>query len=287
MKLFKNKVRFYILILCILVFLSIFIQNKLLQNVHITGKNNKNYIEQIRNFKIDDSVLEKITIQSDSFNYDTKNDTENNTAAYMTSLFLTHHYNIREKDVVKVNINEVKKSYPKEFELISAICKPVVDDIKVFPVPKSKSNDYFVNYVNSWGASRSYGGKRTHEGTDLMADFNQRGIYPVISMTDGIVEDIGWLELGGYRMGIRSNNGGYFYYAHLSNYADGIKKGDKISAGQIIGMMGDTGYSKAEGTVGNFDVHLHVGIYISYKDETYSINPYYILRNLRITTASY
>ena len=32
---------------------------------------------------------------------------------------------------------------------------------------------------------------------------------------------------GGYRVGIRSSQGGYFYYAHLSSYSD-IKKGDKI-----------------------------------------------------------
>ena len=47
---------------------------------------------------------------------------------------------------------------------------------------------------------------------------SQSGFYPVISMTDGKIEKIGWLSLGGYRIGIRSPHGGYFYYAHLASY---------------------------------------------------------------------
>ena len=78
---------------------------------------------------------------------------------------------------------------------------------------------------------------------------NKRDYFPVVSMTDGIVTSVGWLELGGYRVGITSPGGAYFYYAHLSSYA-GIKEGDPISAGDVIGFMGDTGYSKREGTTG-------------------------------------
>ena len=45
--------------------------------------------------------------------------------------------------------------------------------------------------------------------------------------------------------------GAYFYYAHLSSYA-GIKEGDPISAGDVIGFMGDTGYSKEKGQQESF-----------------------------------
>lgn len=45
--------------------------------------------------------------------------------------------------------------------------------------------------------------------------------------------------------------------------------------------MGDTGYGKTEGTTGNFDVHLHLGIYIKTDHmEEMSVNPYWILRYL-------
>ena len=134
-----------------------------------------------------------------------------------------------------------------------------------------------VSFSDSWMLDRTYKGDRKHEGTDIMPSVNKRDYFPVVSMTDGIVTSVGWLELGGYRVGITSPGGAYFYYAHLSSYA-GIKEGDPISAGDVIGFMGDTGYSKREGTTGKFPVHLHLGIYI-YKDgKEISVNPYAALK---------
>lgn len=97
-------------------------------------------------------------------------------------------------------------------------------------------------------------------------------------MADGSVEAVGWLPLGGYRIGIRSPSGGYFYYAHLSSYERDWKEGDSIKAGEILGFMGDTGYG-SEGTKGKFPVHLHLGIYIQtpYSREM-SVNPYWVLK---------
>ena len=63
----------------------------------------------------------------------------------------------------------------------------------------------------------------------------------MISMTDGKIEKIGWLPLGGYRIGIRSPHGGYFYYAHLASYEKYFQTGEAVEAGQILGFMGDTG----------------------------------------------
>lgn len=163
------------------------------------------------------------------------------------------------------------------------------NDLVYFPVPASTENeDAVVAFDNSWMFERTFGGKRGHEGTDIMAGINQRGYYPVISMTDGVVENIGWLTKGGYRIGIRSSHGGYFYYAHLAEYSREFKKGESVKAGELLGFMGDTGYSEIEGTTGNFDVHLHVGIYI--KTEHYaelSVNPYWILKYLEQHKLSY
>jgi hypothetical protein len=43
--------------------------------------------------------------------------------------------------------------------------------------------------------------------------------------------------------------------------------------------MGDSGYGK-EGTVGQFDVHLHLGIYVDADGKEMSVNPYWILKLL-------
>lgn len=157
----------------------------------------------------------------------------------------------------------------------------LLSGISCFPVPKSTNmNVSFVTYEQSWGDKRTYGGERTHEGTDVMGMEYPRGFYPVISITDGIVENIGWLEKGGHRIGIRTEKGGYFYYAHLYSYSDGLQVGSKVKAGDIIGFMGDSGYGM-EGTIGKFPVHLHFGMYMQTAHlEEMSVNPYYILKYL-------
>ena len=145
-------------------------------------------------------------------------------------------------------------------------CRAIWNAVEYFPIPESeKPGRKFVSFADSWMEERNYGGKRGHEGTDLMAGENVRGLYPIISITDGTVAKIGWLEKGGNRIGIWTEAGAYFYYAHLDSYAN-LKVGDQVKAGQLLGFMGDTGYGEA-GTKGMFPVHLHLGIYI-YPDGT-------------------
>lgn len=161
-----------------------------------------------------------------------------------------------------------------------AACQAIWDDLRYFPIPESVNNPKAeVSYVDSWMYERTYGGKRGHEGTDLMASEDIRGYYPVVSITDGIVLHKGWLEQGGYRIGIIAPGGAYFYYAHLDSYAD-LNIGDSVKAGDLLGFMGDTGYSKIEGTTGNFPVHLHLGIYLTESGKEISVNPYPILQYL-------
>jgi murein DD-endopeptidase MepM/ murein hydrolase activator NlpD len=139
-----------------------------------------------------------------------------------------------------------------------------------------------VAFEDSWMQSRTFGGSRGHEGCDIMASINQRGYYPIVSVSDGTVEKIGWLTQGGYRIGIRSKHGAFFYYAHLYDYARDFKEGDSVVAGELIGFMGDSGYSNIEGTVGNFDVHLHFGIYLNdASGKEFSVNSYCVLDQIK------
>lgn len=172
-----------------------------------------------------------------------------------------------------------QEAAPKLYEDYTNYVQNLLADAVYFPVPEA-SNDAqaTVSYENSWQSERTYGGARGHEGCDLMASVQQRGYYPVISVSDGVVEKIGWLPQGGYRIGIRSRHGVYYYYAHLAEYEDGMAEGVSVVAGQLIGYMGDTGYSEVEGTTGNFPVHLHFGMYLDLEGRgEVSFNPYYLL----------
>jgi hypothetical protein len=186
-----------------------------------------------------------------------------------------------EQGMVRRCLRRLYLQWNDEFAELAKVCTALLKDSEgsVFPVPMSSNERVkWVEYIDSWGYERTYGGERSHEGTDIFAIDNVRGRLPVVSMTDGTVSAKGWLELGGYRLGITSGNGVYYYYAHLDSYAEGLEVGDEVHAGQLIGLMGDSGYSRVPGTKGYFPVHLHLGMYIYRDGMELSINPHGWLR---------
>ena len=118
-------------------------------------------------------------------------------------------------------------------------------------------------YEDSFGAHRE-GGKRKHEGTDL---FGKEGI-PIISVCGGKVEQIGWNRLGGERVGVRGDDGNYYYYAHLQFISSSLIKGKRVEAGEPLGTMGHTGDALTTPD------HLHFGIELP---NSQWINPYTFL----------
>lgn len=117
--------------------------------------------------------------------------------------------------------------------------------------------------VNSWGYPRS--GGRSHRGIDIFA---RRGT-PVVSTTRGIVVTVGHNRLGGRIVRVFGPGGQWHYYAHLEKFS-GVRVGDVITAGTVIGYVGDSG--NARGT----PPHLHYGIY---RFQGGAINPYPPLKN--------
>ncbi len=119
---------------------------------------------------------------------------------------------------------------------------------------------------DDFGAGRSYGYQRRHLGHDLLAATGT----PVVAVESGTVEALGWNQYGGWRIGIRSFDGRrYHYYAHLRQgrpYAQGLKEGDVVMAGDVIGYVGRTGYSTRE-DVNNIEVsHLHYGLQLIFDE---------------------
>ncbi|MDE7477703.1 MAG: peptidoglycan DD-metalloendopeptidase family protein, partial [Lachnospiraceae bacterium] len=96
---------------------------------------------------------------------------------------------------------------------------------------------------DDFGVGRDFGYKRQHLGHDMMGLVGT----PIIACESGYVEALGWNRYGGWRIGIRSfDKKRYYYYAHLRQnrpYAEGLKEGDYVTAGDVIGYMGHTGYS--------------------------------------------
>ncbi|MDD3278766.1 MAG: M23 family metallopeptidase [Lachnospiraceae bacterium] len=124
--------------------------------------------------------------------------------------------------------------------------------------PIAKGFDY--SSYDDFGSSRSYGYSRPHLGHDMMGLVGT----PIIAVEGGRVEALGWNQYGGWRIGIRSHDEKrYYYYAHLRQnrpYAQDLKEGDTVEAGEVIGYMGHTGYSSTENTNNIKVVHLHFGM---------------------------
>ena len=94
-----------------------------------------------------------------------------------------------------------------------------------------------------------------HEGNDITAE---KGT-PILSMTAGTVEAVGWTFYSGTRVGVRGTDGKYYFYAHFSRVADGITVGTAVEPGTVLGAVGNTGYGDP-GHEDEFPPHLHVGI---------------------------
>ncbi len=122
------------------------------------------------------------------------------------------------------------------------------------------------SHYDDFGASRSYGFRRSHLGNDLMGYIGT----PIVAVEGGTVESIGWNQYGGWRLGIRSNDGKRsYYYAHLRKdrpYAQDIGIGARVKAGQVIGYMGMTGYSVKENVNGMNVPHLHFGMQLIFDE---------------------
>ncbi|MFT3796979.1 M23 family metallopeptidase [Microbacterium sp.] len=94
-----------------------------------------------------------------------------------------------------------------------------------------------------------------HKGTDYMAD----RYTPIYSIADGVVIESSETSNGwGVYVKIAHNIGGNTVtslYAHMSYGTRRVVVGDTVTAGQLIGQVGDTG--RAYGT------HLHLEIYVN------------------------
>jgi murein DD-endopeptidase MepM/ murein hydrolase activator NlpD len=86
------------------------------------------------------------------------------------------------------------------------------------------------SFVDSFGAPRS--GGRTHQGVDMMGNYGM----PIYAAQSGTVSHSS-SSLGGNQAYVHSSSG-YTFYAHLQGYSGAS---GSVSAGTLIGYMGDTG----------------------------------------------
>lgn len=125
--------------------------------------------------------------------------------------------------------------------------------------------------ANTYQAARS--GGRVHNAIDIMAPTGT----PVLASAPGVVEKLFNSQGGGgITVYVRSPDKQWmFYYAHLDAYAPGLKEGQAVKQGDVLGTVGSTGNASPSGP------HLHFAVNKMAPGEDWHegspINPYPLL----------
>ena len=115
--------------------------------------------------------------------------------------------------------------------------------------------------INGARLSSSYGMRKhpilgynkMHRGTDFAAPSGT----PIMASGSGTVTRARWCGGGGNCVKIKHNSTYETIYAHMKNFARGIREGKKVRQGQIIGYVGSTGMSTGP--------HLHYEVVVNGK----------------------
>ena len=101
------------------------------------------------------------------------------------------------------------------------------------------------------------GFNKMHKGTDFAAPMGT----PIMASGSGLITRARWCGGGGNCIKIKHNSTYETIYAHMKNFARGIKEGIRVKQGQIIGYVGSTGKSTGP--------HLHYEVVVNGK----KVNP--------------
>ena len=101
-------------------------------------------------------------------------------------------------------------------------------------------------------AERRGGGSRGHEAIDILAPRHT----PVVAVEDGTIAKLFNSKAGGITVYQFDPTEQFcYYYAHLQRYATGLRDGQKVSKGEVIGYVGTTGNAPPN------TPHLHFAIF--------------------------
>ena len=125
--------------------------------------------------------------------------------------------------------------------------------------------------VESFHEVRS--GNREHEAIDILSPRNT----PVVAIEDGTIAKLFVSKAGGNTIYQFDPSEQYaYYYAHLERYAEGLKEGDKVRKGQVIGFVGTSGNAPKD------TPHLHFAVFrltaAKHWWEGTPLDPYDVLR---------
>jgi murein DD-endopeptidase MepM/ murein hydrolase activator NlpD len=92
-------------------------------------------------------------------------------------------------------------------------------------------------WTNDWHARRCEPYPHLHQGLDIFAE----GGTPVVAARDGRISQRADHAIAGLSVEITGGDGVQYFYAHLSQIAEGVSVGDRVETGDVLGYIGATG----------------------------------------------
>jgi len=159
---------------------------------------------------------------------------------------------------------------------------PPADSPGIGPVPgdpgnlKSRRLLLPVEGVSPDSLTRQFSDARSghkHEAIDILAPRNT----PVRAVEDGTIARLFFSKAGGITVYQFDPSDTFcYYYAHLERYAEGLREGQRVSRGQVLGYVGTSGNAPKE------TPHLHFAIFRLTDDKRWwegtPVDPYDVLR---------
>lgn len=125
-----------------------------------------------------------------------------------------------------------------------------------------------VTFSDTWGACRGSRCSRSHAGVDIFG----HKLAPLVAATDGTIVSVRRTAAtsAGNKVVIEDDAGWRYYYFHLNNDAPGtddgsnpqawilpnrLRLGDRVSAGDVIGYLGDSGNAESTPAHLHFEIH--------------------------------
>lgn len=222
--------------------------------------------------------------------YNVRNDEDGTAVVYVTnnypcdeSVIITFNTLKNMKADVKLPFKGVIPAGAKEYKLFTLTIKDRTKESGLGYITKYCHGDIFEGKHNNsyvytipyqageqYGIGQGYGGKFSHfmEGKTHAIDFTMKVGTSICAARDGVVLEVKedsdkhgktykYHEYGNYII-VYHTDGSMANYFHLKKNGSKVKVGDKVEAGQVIALSGNTGWSSGP--------HLHFQVYAFDKD---------------------
>ncbi len=168
------------------------------------------------------------------------------------------------------NAQDQKQSAPKTVTRFKPQSRPSSGELQVIPMVFPVTGK--VNWVDTYNPNGE-GGKRMHHGEDLMAP----KLRPLVAAFNGTVRLRSGGEGGHYMIFLLGAEGLTALYCHVNNdtpgtndgkggdrwaFAPGLKSGDRVTAGQWLGYVGNSGNAEGGAPHCHFELTQN-GVYLN------------------------